>query len=57
MMAKKLMLNKQAAFNQSGDSNLVNTAYYNLIYYSVLSVIMIIYVSVIYIHTGKRIIK
>jgi len=24
MMAKKLMLNKQAAFNQSGDSNLVN---------------------------------
>lgn len=30
MMAKKLMLNKQAAFNQSGDSNLVNIAY-NLI--------------------------
>lgn len=24
MMAKKLMLNKQTAFNQSGDSNLVN---------------------------------
>jgi hypothetical protein len=24
MMAKKLMLNKQAAFNQSGDSNLVS---------------------------------
>lgn len=31
MMAKKLMLNKQAAFNQSGDSNLVNILYcYNL---------------------------
>lgn len=28
MMAKKLMLNKQAAFNQSGDSNLVNMFYY-----------------------------
>lgn len=32
MMAKKLMLNKQAAFNQSGDSNLVNIYLYIYIY-------------------------
>lgn len=29
MMAKKLMLNKQTAFNQSGDSNLVNIYIYH----------------------------
>lgn len=53
MMAKKLMLNKQAAFNQSGDSNLVNRAYYNLIYFYVLHATVIIYASV-YLYTFRK---
>lgn len=54
MMAKKLMLNKQAAFNQSGDSNLVNIAY-NLIYYYILHIAMIIYLLIyIYIYIYRK---